>query len=303
MSAAKKVFFLGYSLPEADYHARLHPLRCGFHNQTEGELDKRNRRKNPTGPAEVIIVNPDCEAARRIKESVSPGHKCWWFPTPIEDPDLRWDLPSLGLHPDHSRKRCDKPADPTSIGHLSKEPSDGQQCGIDRNNESQKGDLHTSGDHKLPRGVGKFLVDMDSRHGVYSFSVAKSWRPEIGELFGVLLSAGKSGGDTHPVASFFVPIGELAYLISGHDLSGCHTPAVFVDLVRFEGQPASRLTKEGQNLGHLCGQDPNLKQRNQQFADFASVVGRATNSLRYGMCPPQWEGLVERFQYNIAIWC
>ena len=114
LSAANKVFFLGYSLPEADYHARF-ILRCGFHNQTEGELDKRNRRKNPTGPAEVIIVNPDCEAARRIKESVSPEHKCWWFPTPIEDPDLRWDLPSLSLHPDHSRKRCDKPADPPQL--------------------------------------------------------------------------------------------------------------------------------------------------------------------------------------------
>lgn len=104
LSTAKKVFFLGYSLPEADYHARF-ILRCGFHNQTEGQLDKRNRRRDPTGPAEVIIVNPDCEAARRIEESVSPEHKCRWFPTPIEDADLRWDLPSLGLHPDHLKIR------------------------------------------------------------------------------------------------------------------------------------------------------------------------------------------------------
>ena len=116
LSTAKKVFFLGYSLPEADYHARF-ILRCGFHNQYEGELDKHNRRKDPTGPAEVIIVNPDPEAAQRIEASVSPGNKCRWFPTPIEDADLRWDLPSLGLHPDHSRKRCDILTDPTQLAN------------------------------------------------------------------------------------------------------------------------------------------------------------------------------------------
>ena len=98
LSTAKRVFFLGYSLPVADYHARF-ILQCGFHNQYEGELDKWNRRKKPTGPAEVTIVNPDHEAVRRIKESVPPGNKCRWFPTTIEDSDLRWDLPSLSLHP------------------------------------------------------------------------------------------------------------------------------------------------------------------------------------------------------------
>ena len=102
LSTAKRVFFLGYSLPVADYHARF-ILRCGFHNQYEGELDKCNRRKKPTGPAEVVIVNPNHEAVRRIKESFPPGNKCRWFATTIDDADLRWDLPSLGLHPDHSK--------------------------------------------------------------------------------------------------------------------------------------------------------------------------------------------------------
>ena len=99
LSTAKRVFFLGYSLPTADYHARF-IMRCGFHNQIEGELDKGNRRKDPTGPAEVIIVNPDSEASQRIKEMVNPANKCRWFPTQIADADLRWNLHSLGLYAD-----------------------------------------------------------------------------------------------------------------------------------------------------------------------------------------------------------
>lgn len=98
LSTAKKVFFLGYSMPAADYHARF-IMRCGFHNQREGELDENNGRKPATGAAEVVIVNPDCESARRIEAIVHPENKCHWYPTRIADKGLRWDLPTLGLCP------------------------------------------------------------------------------------------------------------------------------------------------------------------------------------------------------------
>ena len=64
LSTARRIVFLGYSMPPADFHAQF-IMRCGFHNQKEGQLDKYDRRKESTGPAEVVIVNPDFGAARR----------------------------------------------------------------------------------------------------------------------------------------------------------------------------------------------------------------------------------------------
>ncbi len=83
LSTASKVTFLGYSLPEADLHARF-ILRCGFQNQIDGELSATGKRSTPTGPAEVIIVNPDVNAARRIEGTI--GSECSWAPTTAE----RW---------------------------------------------------------------------------------------------------------------------------------------------------------------------------------------------------------------------
>ena len=84
LSTAKKVVFLGYSMPLADLHAQF-IMRCGFHNQIEGELGKAKKRKNATGPADVIIVNPDRAAAERIAAVVGPAHNCKWISTPIGD--------------------------------------------------------------------------------------------------------------------------------------------------------------------------------------------------------------------------
>ena len=90
LSTAKKVTFLGYSLPEADLHARF-IIRCGFHNQREGELSSTGERRESTGPAEVTIVNPDLNAARRIEGAVGKVEKCAWAPKTAE----RWVTESL----------------------------------------------------------------------------------------------------------------------------------------------------------------------------------------------------------------
>ena len=82
LSGAKKVVFLGYSLPVA-LHARF-ILRCGFHNQTDGEITKRLSRTRAPGPAKVVIVNPDAESARRIEGAV--GIPVDWQPSTVE----RW---------------------------------------------------------------------------------------------------------------------------------------------------------------------------------------------------------------------
>ena len=84
LSKAKKVVFLGYSMPTADLHAQF-ILRCGFHNQHEGELTKAKKRKTATGPAKVIIVNPDPGAANRIPAIAEPTHQCEWISTPVGD--------------------------------------------------------------------------------------------------------------------------------------------------------------------------------------------------------------------------
>ena len=84
LSRARKVVFLGYSMPLADLHAQF-IMRSGFHNQIEGEPTTASKRKNAVGPAEVVIVNPDWGAAKRISAIVGPKHKCSWVSTPISE--------------------------------------------------------------------------------------------------------------------------------------------------------------------------------------------------------------------------
>ena len=84
LSSVRKVVFLGYSLPVADLHAQF-IMRCGFHNQVEGELGKDGTRQPATGPAEVLIVNPDRSAAQRIESIAGPEHNCRWVSTPVAD--------------------------------------------------------------------------------------------------------------------------------------------------------------------------------------------------------------------------
>jgi hypothetical protein len=84
LSTPKTLVFLGYSLPAADLHAQ-YIFRCGFHNQIEGRLKKEGGRYTPTGPAKVIIVNPDQDAARRLESVAGPQISCTWIPKRIED--------------------------------------------------------------------------------------------------------------------------------------------------------------------------------------------------------------------------
>jgi hypothetical protein len=84
LSTPRTMVFLGYSLPAADLHAQF-ILRCGFHNQLEGRLNASGRRRQATGPAKVIIVNPDQDAARRIESVAGPQIPCKWIPARIKD--------------------------------------------------------------------------------------------------------------------------------------------------------------------------------------------------------------------------
>jgi hypothetical protein len=84
LSTPKKLIFLGYSLPAADLHAQF-IFRCGFHNQIEGRLGKNGSRYSPTGCADVIIVDPDQGAARRIEAVAGPKVACQWVPRRIQD--------------------------------------------------------------------------------------------------------------------------------------------------------------------------------------------------------------------------
>jgi hypothetical protein len=84
LSTPAKLIFLGYSLPASDLHAQ-YILRCGFHNQIEGRLKRNGMRYSATGPAKVIIVNPDQGAARRIESVAGPKIPCTWIPKRIED--------------------------------------------------------------------------------------------------------------------------------------------------------------------------------------------------------------------------
>ena len=80
LSPARRVYFLGYSQPEADWHSR-YILRCGFYNQEHGVPHNGTRRK-PTGRATVTVVNPDAGAFRRIEQTV--GWRCEWLPSTVE---------------------------------------------------------------------------------------------------------------------------------------------------------------------------------------------------------------------------
>ena len=70
LSQAAEVRFLGYSLPDADLHARF-ILRCGFHNQKDGLLMANEERQKATGPAKVTIVNPCQDAISRVATLVN----------------------------------------------------------------------------------------------------------------------------------------------------------------------------------------------------------------------------------------
>lgn len=76
LSTAKKIYFLGYSLPAADWHSR-YIIRCGFHNQAEGVPVPNGRRAAPTGQAKVTVVNPDRGAFQRIETAC--GVNCRWI--------------------------------------------------------------------------------------------------------------------------------------------------------------------------------------------------------------------------------
>ena len=87
LSTAHTVVFLGYSMSMADFHAQF-IMRCGFHNQLDGEL-RQTGRQTATRAATVIIVNPDRGAAERTRAIAGPEHKCRWVSRPIAD--LIWD--------------------------------------------------------------------------------------------------------------------------------------------------------------------------------------------------------------------
>lgn len=84
LSTARKIVFLGYSMPESDLHARF-IIRCGFHNQIEGIPSQRKTRKTNTGACEVVIVNPDRNAAERIASAVGTRKLCTWVSSPIAE--------------------------------------------------------------------------------------------------------------------------------------------------------------------------------------------------------------------------
>ena len=84
LSRARKVFFLGYSMPLADLHVQF-IMRCGFYNQIEGQLTRTRKRKKASGPADVVIVNPEWGAAQRISAIVGPKNKCKWVSTSVSE--------------------------------------------------------------------------------------------------------------------------------------------------------------------------------------------------------------------------
>jgi hypothetical protein len=69
LSTASEVNFLGFSLADADFHARF-ILRCGFHNQIDGELLAVGKRSKPTGPAKVVVVDPCAQSRTNIERVV-----------------------------------------------------------------------------------------------------------------------------------------------------------------------------------------------------------------------------------------
>jgi hypothetical protein len=84
LSQANRVYVLGYSLPEADLQAHF-IFRCGFHNQVKGMIKNGGGRTEPTGPAEVTVVNPDAAAARRLELVAGKECRFEWQPLKVED--------------------------------------------------------------------------------------------------------------------------------------------------------------------------------------------------------------------------
>ena len=82
LSTASEVRFLGYSLADADFHARF-ILRCGFHNQENGELRADGKRNAATGRAAVTVVDLNPEIGLRIQEMV--GWPVEFHGTTVED--------------------------------------------------------------------------------------------------------------------------------------------------------------------------------------------------------------------------
>ena len=82
LGTASKVFFLGYSLPAADWHAR-YIFRCGFYSDPGQGLRTGVRAKRAASP-EVTVVNPDNAAFRRTEAVV--GNNCNWKPLTV----ARW---------------------------------------------------------------------------------------------------------------------------------------------------------------------------------------------------------------------
>lgn len=83
ISSAREVVFMGYSLPDSDFYAKF-MLRCGFHNQDEGEILKLGRGDGIVN-SKVVVVNPSADAARKFKDIVSSRSEFEWFPGTVAD--------------------------------------------------------------------------------------------------------------------------------------------------------------------------------------------------------------------------
>lgn len=81
---AKKIVFLGYSMPASDMHVQL-ILRCGFNNQRKGEPLQDRNRDEAVGKAEVLIVNPDQSAAVRTYDVSGRDGKCKWLSNQVAE--------------------------------------------------------------------------------------------------------------------------------------------------------------------------------------------------------------------------
>lgn len=82
ISTASEVRFLGYSLAEADFHARF-ILRCGFFNQENGMLLEGGKRSIATGRSRVTVVDLEPQARYRIEKAV--GWQSKFFRKSIEE--------------------------------------------------------------------------------------------------------------------------------------------------------------------------------------------------------------------------
>ena len=77
LNQARQVVFLGYSMPLADHHAQF-IMRCGFQKRIVSDPCVQ-------GTPEVVIVNPDWGAARRISSIVGSEYRCSWASTPVSE--------------------------------------------------------------------------------------------------------------------------------------------------------------------------------------------------------------------------